>query len=172
MQDDMLRRDWKRLRPAVAARWPRLTADDLVAIDGDPAWLVDALVARYGIERSVAEREWRAFAAHLGNGETGPFSTLRQDARVALEPGAAKLREGVAEIAAGLGALAREAGALGREQAGAAAQGAQDAARERFGETGEQIGAAFDKVGDFVRERPFTALGVAFIAGWLVFGRK
>lgn len=172
MQEEMLRRDWKRLRPAIAVRWPRLTEDDLVAIDGDPAWLVDALVARYGIERTVADREWRAFAAHLVNGESGAFSTLRHDARGVLEPGATKVREGFADLAAGLGALAREAGALGRERAVEAAHGAQDAARERFGDTADQIERTLAQVGGFVRERPYTALGIAFVAGWLVFGRK
>ena len=172
MQEEALKRDWRRIRPAVAARWPKLTEDDLVAIDGDPAWLVDALVARYGIERGVAEREWRAFAAHIGNGQTGPFSTLGQDARNALEPGAAKVREGFAELAAGFGVIAREAGAMGRERAGAVAANAQDAALERFGPVGDQVEQALAQVGGFVRERPFAALGIAFVAGWIVFGRK
>lgn len=172
MQQESMRREWKRLRGAVAARWPRLTEDDLVAIDGDPIWLVDAIVARYGVERTIAEREWRAFAAHLGNGETGPFSTLRRDAREALEPGTAKLREGIAELAAGFGAIAREAGALGKERAGAAAEDAQLAARERLGELGAQLETSFAPVTRFVRERPYTALGIAFVTGWLVFGRK
>ncbi|HVF34467.1 MAG TPA: hypothetical protein VND91_04030 [Candidatus Saccharimonadia bacterium] len=172
MQEQAMRRDWKRLRGAVAARWPRLTEDDLVAIDGDPAWLVDAIVARYGIERGVAEREWRAFAAHLGNGETGPFTTLGRDARNVLEPGAAKLREGITELAAGFGAIAREAGALGRERAGVAAEEAKIAAGERLGELGDQLETMFAPVTIFVRERPYAALGIAFVAGWLVFGRK
>ena len=172
MEEQAMRRDWKRLRGAVAARWPRLTEDDLIAIDGDQAWLVDAIVSRYGLERGVAEREWRAFAAHLGNGETGPFTTLKRDAQAAIEPGAAKLREGFAELAAGLGAIAREAGALGREKAGEAAEDAQLAARERFGELSEQIETVFAPVTSFVRARPYTSIGIAFVAGWLVFGRK
>lgn len=165
-----LQRDWKRLKPAVKARWPRLTEDDLVAIDGDPAWLVDALVARYGIERAAAEREWRSFAAHLGNGASD-YSTLKLDARDALEPGAAKLREGFAELAAGFAAIAREAGTLGRARAGAAAGNAQEAARAKLAELGDVEGT-LDRVGAFVRERPFTAMGIAFVAGWLLLGRK
>lgn len=172
MQETEFRREWKRLRPQVAARWPKLTEDDLVAIDGDPAWLVDAIVARYGVERGIAEREWRAFAAHLGNGSAGPFATLRTDARDVLEPGAAKLREGFSELASGLGALVREAGSLGREHAGAAASGVQASARDRLGAVGAQFDETFGAIGDFVRERPFTSLGIAFAAGWLLFGRK
>lgn len=171
MQETEFRREWKRLRPQVAARWPRLTEDDLVAIDGDPVWLVDAIVARYGVERGIAEREWRAFALHLGNGSSGPFSTLRTDARDVLEPGATKLREGFSELASGLGALAREAGSLGRERAGAAAASAQDA-RDKLGAVGAQLDETLGAIGDFVRERPFASLGIAFAAGWLLFGRK
>src|SRR5688572_22612858 len=87
-EEPLLQRDWKSSRRAVQARWPRLTEDDLVAIDGDPAWLVDAIVARYGIGRVAAEREWRSFAAHLGKGRSD-YPTLKLDAREALEPGAA-----------------------------------------------------------------------------------
>ena len=82
------------------------------------------------------------------------------------------MREGFAELAAGFGVIAREAGALGRERAGAVASSAQDAARERFGPVGDQVEQALAQVGGFVRERPFAALGIAFVAGWLVFGRK
>ena len=169
-EQPLLQRDWKSLRRAVKARWPKLTEDDLVAIDGDPAWLVDAVIARYGIERSVAEREWRSFAAHLGNGASD-YSSLKLDARDALEPGAAKLREGFAELATGFAAIAREAGALGRARAGAAAGSAQEAARAKLAELGDVEGT-LDRMGTFVRERPFTAMGIAFVAGWLLLGRK
>ncbi len=172
MREEELKRDWRRLREVVKARWPKLTADDLAAIDGDPAWLVDALIARYGIERAAAEREWRAFAAHLGNGKTGPFETLRVDARDALEPGAAKVRAGIAELADGLRALAREAGTLGSERVHELAGTARDTARENFAELGDRVEGSFERIGTFVRERPYTALGLAFLAGWLVFGRR
>ena len=54
------------MRDALRERWGMLTDDDLDAIDGRRAPLIDALQRRYGVTRSLVEREIAEFEQTLG----------------------------------------------------------------------------------------------------------
>ena len=57
--------DWPRHRDALQVRWPKLTDGDLLAIDGELDYLVEALQLRYGIARAEAQAQSDAFVAEL-----------------------------------------------------------------------------------------------------------
>jgi ElaB/YqjD/DUF883 family membrane-anchored ribosome-binding protein len=167
---DTLKRDWKRLRATVQARWPLLTDVDLVAIDGDRDYLVQALVHRYGFDAARAEREWRAFAAHLD--DAGPDAASRASLRNALGPAIAKLRESLAELGAALRAIVGDTVEHGRGRAHDAVDQARDTTRDAAAAVVERTEAWLDRGERFVRERPLTAVALAFAAGWLLFHRR
>ena len=171
-----LREHWKSLKDAVRARWPLLTDDDLVLIDGDADYLASALEARYGWSAERADREVRSFAANGGGNGAAPFA---EAARESLGPAARKVREGLEELGVGIGELAREQARRAKDAASSRADRVQDgahaaaeSARERAAVAGEKLEDALARVEQFVRERPFTSIGIAFLAGYLLFGRK
>lgn len=173
-----LREHWKSLKDAVCARWPLLTGDDLVLIDGDADYLASALEARYGWTPERADREVRAFAA-TGNGNGNGEAHFVDAARASLGPGARKVREGLDELGVGIRELAREQARRAKDAASSRADRVQDgahaaaeSARERAAAAGEKLEDALARVEQFVRERPFTSIGIAFVAGYLLFGRK
>ncbi len=53
--------DWQHISPKVRARWPRLSDDDVVAIDGERRELVRMLRQRYGKSYGELEREVTEF---------------------------------------------------------------------------------------------------------------
>jgi len=53
--------DWQQMSPKVRAQWPRLSADDVVAIDGAREALVRMLRQRYGKSYGELEREVTEF---------------------------------------------------------------------------------------------------------------
>ena len=180
MNEAAVKARWRELRGDARARWPRLTEDDVAAIDGDRVWLGTALRTRYGwsearvrfeIERLLAP----AGTVHAINGEAG----LSDAARTAFAPGLHKVREGLDDLGQGARAFVGDIGERARDrasEAGARAGAAADAARERVREGAQQVG---DRAGDwlakaegFVRERPLAAIGIAFAAGWLLFRRR
>jgi ElaB/YqjD/DUF883 family membrane-anchored ribosome-binding protein/uncharacterized protein YjbJ (UPF0337 family) len=179
MDATMLKQNWKDLRAAVRARWPLLTDDDLVLIDGDADYLAASLEARYGWSADRADREVSHFVpAERGNGHTSG-ATFVDAARESLGPGARKVREGLDELGEGIRALAREqtqrardAAASGADRVQDGAQHAAEATREKAAAAGEKLEDLLERVEQFVRERPFTSIGIAFAAGYLVFGRR
>lgn len=49
--------DWQHVSPKVRAQWPRLSAEDVISIDGERDLLVRALRERYGKSYGELERE-------------------------------------------------------------------------------------------------------------------
>ena len=172
MDNEQLKHEWPRLRVLVQKRWPRLTDDDLVAIDGDHEYLIEALVARYNYDEPQAEREWRTFAGGVGNGHDSVLGELRYSAQASFGPGATKIREGFQELGAGLRAFASDARVASVEKVVVTKESAQMTAEQQLDHLRETASSALEKAELFVRERPFAALGIAFVAGWLVLGRR
>lgn len=56
-----LQGDWQQMSPKVRAHWPRLSDDDVVAIDGERNELVRMLRQRYGKSYGELEREVTEF---------------------------------------------------------------------------------------------------------------
>ena len=168
MRQHELNGDWPRLGDEIRARWPRITPGDLLAIDGDFEYLVEALQLRYGIGRAEAQAQSDAFVASLrGEGIAG--------ARATLAPGVAKIREGLAELGAGLRTLAGDTVERGRDAAretGAGIDELRESAREQAQRVAQRSDEVLERTGRYIRERPFTAMGIAFVAGWLLLGRK
>lgn len=65
MNQDLLKGRWHQIVGAVKQQWGRLTADDLLQIDGDSQRLCGKLQERYGIARDEAERRCRLFERSL-----------------------------------------------------------------------------------------------------------
>jgi len=104
--------------------------------------------------------------------ENGTEPGFRAVAKEALSPGAAKLLEALSELGVGVAGLADEAASRVREtlaerteSVGERAVLASQATRERAGEVLRQTEM-------FIRERPFTAIGIAFLAGYLLSSRR
>lgn len=49
--------DWQHVSPKVRTQWPRLSAEDVISIDGERDLLVRALRERYGKSYGELERE-------------------------------------------------------------------------------------------------------------------
>ena len=176
-----LRDNWKSLKTVVRSRWPLLTDDDIVLIDGDADYLAASLEARYGWSPDRAEREVRQFAANgNGNGNGAAHgASFGESARESLGPAARKVREGLDDLGVALRELAREQARRAKDAASSRADRVQDgahaaaeSARERAAVAGEKLSDALERVEQFVRERPFTSIGIAFLAGYLLFGRR
>ncbi|HQY36552.1 MAG TPA: hypothetical protein PLI00_08240 [Pseudomonadota bacterium] len=177
MDPSMLKSRWPQWRVALQERFEKLEASDLAAIGGEVSLLVESLQHRYGWDRERAEIE---VAAAL---ESPPVETtavpLAAQARATLGPAAAKLREGFTELGQGLRELAGEAAQQAGDGARArsvhvaeVAASAQARAQEALGEAGEVGQRWLKQTEQFVRERPLTAVGIAFVAGWLLLGRR
>ena len=181
MDADRFKQRWSQARGTLRARWPELSEDDLDAIAGDYTALVAALGRRYqwGSDRAAAEAEaWLRELAN-GGGAHGPREpeppAFTDTARAALGPGARKVREGLEELGEGVRNLAREAGDRARTKAKESgekisdkAQAARETARDKASDLNEQMHDALEQAERFVRERPFTSLGIAFAVGYLI----
>lgn len=164
--------DWPRHRDALRARWPKLTQGDLLAIDGDREYLLEALQMRYRIDRAAAEAETAAFVAGLRDTDGGGHAGFSQAAREAIAPGAAKIREGIADIGSGLRTLAGDTVDRGRGAVREASGEIGETARDGIHQIAERSDEVLQRAERYIRERPFTALGIAFVAGWLLLGRR
>ena len=79
------------------------------------------------------------------------------------------------ELGAGLRALAGDTVERGRDAAretGAGLGEMRDTARETAQRAVQRSDEVLERTGRYIRERPFTSLGIAFVAGWLLLGRK
>ncbi len=177
MDPSTLKSQWPQWRATLQQRFDQLDAADLAAIGGESSLLVETLQRRYGWDRARAEQE---LAAALDAAPAAaPAVPLGEQARVTLGPAAAKLREGLSELGQGLRALAGEAAhqagdtarARGEQVAEVAAQ-AQARAHDALAGAGDAAQHLLQSTEKFVRERPFTAVGIAFLAGWLLLGRR
>ena len=115
-----------------------------------------------------ATAEQGAKTASDNGGDPG----FRAIAKETLSPGAAKLLDALQELGVGVAGLADEAAhrmretlAVGTESVGERAAQATQVTRERAGDVLRQTEA-------FIRERPFTAIGIAFLAGYLLSSRR
>jgi ElaB/YqjD/DUF883 family membrane-anchored ribosome-binding protein len=182
MDAELLRECWENEQQSLRARWHRLSAEDIAAIGGDAEALLATLERVYGWSRERATREAEAWldscVQPMDAGEPAPNVFVRS-AKANLGPGARKVREGLEELREGVREFAKESAERAREAANdrgeRIAESAQ-AARERVSETasdlGEQAKSALEHAERFVRERPFTALGIAFAVGYLISRRR
>ena len=164
--------DWPLHREALRERWPLLTQGDLLAIDGEIEYLVEALQSRYSLTRAEAQVQSDEFVAALGTPEAGGPAA---GARASLAPGVAKIREGLAELGLGLRTLAGDTVERGRDAAretGAELGELRETARDTAQRVAQRSDEVLERTGRYIRERPFTSLGIAFVAGWLLLGRK
>lgn len=177
MDPDTLKSRWPQWRGPLQQHFAQLEADDLTAIGGEPGLLVETLQRRYGWDRARAEHEAAAALETLLQADAA--ATPGERARATLGPAATKVREGLAELGQGLrelagdaaqqvGGRARERGAQVADAAAAAQARAHDALADA-GDAAQRLLAGTEK---FVRERPFTAIGIAFVAGWILLGRR
>ena len=180
MDPSTLKSQWPQWRAALEQRFDKLDAADLAAIGGESSLLVETLQRRYGWDRARAEQELAtALDAAPAAAPAVPAVPLGEQARATLGPAAAKLREGLSELGQGLRALAGVAAhpagdtarARGEQVAEVAAQ-AQARAQDALAGAGDAAQHFLQSTEKFVRERPFTAVGIAFLAGWLLLGRR
>jgi len=61
MSRDVIKSHWPRLQGKLRAKWGKLTYDDVSFADGDRAYLVGRLRARYGFAAAEAETKIAAF---------------------------------------------------------------------------------------------------------------
>lgn len=65
MNWDQIKGDWKQVSDKIKLTWGKLSEDDLTAIAGDREQLTGLLQARYGYERTKAEKKVDEFALGL-----------------------------------------------------------------------------------------------------------
>ena len=57
MEPDSFKQHWPMLIPKIRDRWPRLTEEDVAAIDGSLEALADRIYDRYGWDRAAVMNE-------------------------------------------------------------------------------------------------------------------
>lgn len=65
MSRDVIKSHWPRLQGKLRAKWAKLTFEDVSFADGDRAYLVGRLAARYGFTPADAERKIAQFERML-----------------------------------------------------------------------------------------------------------
>jgi uncharacterized protein YjbJ (UPF0337 family) len=55
--EDLLSRNWSRLRARIREHWHALTAEDVALIDGNRTMLASILCERYGYNEQQAQKE-------------------------------------------------------------------------------------------------------------------
>ena len=171
MNTDLLKEHWPEAKERLQHRWGQLTAEDLSAIDGDFPYLVRVLQERYGYARERAQREAHVFVARLGATEEEAAS-LFESARESMGPGARKIKEGFEELAAGMREFAREARERGGDKFSDGAAQAGDRVKETAADVAMRGQHLLESSERFIRERPLTAVGIAFVAGFVLLGRR
>ncbi len=104
--------------------------------------------------------------------ENGSDPSFRAVAKESLSPGAAKLLDALQELGVGVAGLADEAAARMRDTLQARAESAGERAVIATQATREKASEVLKQTEAFIRERPFTALGIAFLAGYLLSSRR
>lgn len=67
MNWELAANNWQQFKGTVKARWLKFTDDELESIAGKRAQLLSKIQQTYGINRSEAEREIRAFESRNKN---------------------------------------------------------------------------------------------------------
>jgi ElaB/YqjD/DUF883 family membrane-anchored ribosome-binding protein len=104
--------------------------------------------------------------------ENGKDSGFRSVAKETLSPGAAKLLDALQELGVGVAGLADEAAQRMRETLATGTETVGERAAHATQATREKAGDVLRQTETFIRERPFTALGIAFLAGYLLSSRR
>ncbi len=97
---------------------------------------------------------------------------FREVAKETLSPGAAKLLDALQELGVGVAGLADEAAARVKETLATRGEAVGERAMLATQATREKASDVLRQTETFIRERPFTALGIAFLAGFLISGRR
>ena len=97
---------------------------------------------------------------------------IRAVAKETLSPGATKLIEALQELGVGVAGLAEEAADRVKDTLASRGEAVGERAMLATQATREKAGDALRQTETFIRERPLTSLGVAFLAGWLISGRR
>lgn len=97
---------------------------------------------------------------------------FRTVAKETLSPGATKLLEALQELGVGVAGLADDAAERVKEQLAARGEAMGERAMLATQATREKAGDVLRQTETFIRERPLTALGIAFLTGWLISGRR
>ena len=162
MRSEELERRWDEMREDVAARWDRLTEEDLDQIGGDVERLMSALRERYEYGREEAESAAQELVESLmGEEPADPLreKTLEMQATVgkAAEDVLEQLRQAADEITQQMRATADDiAGHL------------RQAAKEVSAEAQSTAEIAAARVEERVVESPWTSLAAAFGIGFLL----
>lgn len=106
--------------------------------------------------------------AHKGSTDASP----RAVAKESLSSGAAKLLDAVQELGVGVSSLADEAAARVKETLATHGEAAGERATLATQATRDKASEVLKQTETFIRERPFTALGIAFLAGYLISSRR
>ncbi|MEX2206257.1 MAG: hypothetical protein WEF50_08530 [Myxococcota bacterium] len=104
--------------------------------------------------------------------ENGKDPGFRAVAKETLSPGAAKLLDALQELGVGVAGLADEAAHRMRETLAAGTESVGEHAAQAKQVTREKAADVLRQTETFIRERPFTALGIAFLAGYLLSSRR
>ena len=104
--------------------------------------------------------------------ENGGDPGFRAVAKETLSPGAAKLLDALQELGVGVAGLADEAAQRMRETLAGGTESVGERAAQATHATREKAGDVLRQTETFIRERPFTALGIAFLAGYLLSSRR
>jgi ElaB/YqjD/DUF883 family membrane-anchored ribosome-binding protein len=109
--------------------------------------------------------------AKIGS-DNGSGPGFRAVARDTLSPGAAKLLDALQELGVGVAGLADEAAHRMRETLAAGTESVGERAAHATHATREKASDVLRQTEAFIRERPFTSLGIAFLAGYLLSIRR
>ena len=182
MDAELLRQCWENERAGFRARFTKLGDDEVAAIAGDPEALLVALEQAYGWSRERALREaetWLDGCVQPMDAKHAAPNAFVRSAKANLGPGARKVREGIEELRAGVREFAKESAERAKEAAGErgeriaeTAEQARETVRESAADLADQAKGALEQAERFVRERPFTALGIAFAVGYLLSRRR
>lgn len=104
--------------------------------------------------------------------DNGKDPGFRAVAKETLSPGAAKLLDALQELGVGVAGLADEAAQRMRETLAAGTETVGERAVHATQATREKAGDLLRQTETFIRERPFTAIGIAFLAGYLLSSRR
>jgi len=104
--------------------------------------------------------------------DNGTEPGFRAVAKETLSPGAAKLLEALQELGVGVAGLADEAASRVRETLASGTESVGERAAQATQATRDKAGEVLRQTETFIRERPFTAIGIAFLAGYLLSSRR